>query len=78
MAAADGSDVFLADLGETLRANASTRYMESTESYLAFLDDVLTSVASEVRRRNGLPPGPAGSPEHVRSDAEDRAEPDRE
>jgi hypothetical protein len=55
IAAADGPDEFLAVLGETLRANASTKYMESPESYLAFLDEVLTSVAREVRRRNGVP-----------------------
>lgn len=55
IAAAGGTDEFLAGLGENVRVNASTKYMESTESYLAFLDEVLTSVAQEVRRRNGLP-----------------------
>lgn len=57
--AAEGTDVFLAHLGESIAAKGSSSYLESTESYLAFLDDTLESVAREVRRRNGLPPAQA-------------------
>ena len=56
IASADSGDSFLTRLGENISANGSTRYLESAESYLAFLDEVLGSVAAEVRRRNGLPP----------------------
>ena len=55
LAARDGASPFLAGLGENIGANGSARYLESAESYLAFLDEVLTSVAEEVRRRNDLP-----------------------
>jgi len=56
IASADSGDSFLTSLGENIGANGSTRYLESAEHYLAFLDEVLGSVAEEVRRRNGLPP----------------------
>jgi hypothetical protein len=56
IATANAADPFLSDLGEVLRTNASTKYMESTESYLAFLDEILASVAGEIRRRTGLEP----------------------
>lgn len=54
IATADAADPFLSDLGEVLLTHASTKYMESTESYLAFLDEILASVAREIRRRTGL------------------------
>lgn len=58
IAATADDDQFLAELGERVGAAAGTRYMESTESYVAFLDGVLGEVAREVRRRNGLDPAP--------------------
>lgn len=47
-------DAFLARLGKTIGASGTQRYLESADSYLAFLDEVLTTVAEEVRKRNGL------------------------
>jgi Family of unknown function (DUF6092) len=56
IATANAGNPFLSELGEVISKNASTKYMESTESYLAFLDEILASVAREIRRRNGLEP----------------------
>jgi hypothetical protein len=56
IAAEDGSDEFLRDLSARIREGATTTYLQSEEQYLAFLDDVLRTVAGEVRRRNGLDP----------------------
>jgi hypothetical protein len=48
------SDEFLRALSAEIRAGATTSYLESSERYLAFLDRVLSSVATEVRHRNEL------------------------
>jgi hypothetical protein len=48
------SDDFVASLGEQIRAEGTTSYLDSAESYVAFLDRMLTEVAGEIRRRNGL------------------------
>lgn len=50
-------DRFLAELGEEIVRDCSTRYLGSVETYLDFLDQQLETVAREVRRRNDLPTG---------------------
>jgi Family of unknown function (DUF6092) len=49
-----GGDGFLRDLSDRVRSEGTTRYLESAESYTAFLDETLTAVAEEIRRRDGL------------------------
>jgi hypothetical protein len=45
-------DEFVTELGALIRTGADASYLESRESYLAFLDRVLARVAREVQRRN--------------------------
>ena len=54
-------DRFLAELGDSIVRDCSTRYLGSVETYLDFLDEQLGCVAREVRRRNDLPTGPRQS-----------------
>jgi hypothetical protein len=65
----DGGDgprgEFMRELATRIRAESTPTYLHSPEDYLAFLDGVLRSVATEVRRRDGLPVatnGQAGDP----------------
>ncbi len=56
LAADHESDEFLRAVGGDIRGGATTSYLRSADEYVAFLDGVLASVATEVRRRNGLDP----------------------
>jgi hypothetical protein len=58
LATEQGADDFVARLGEQIRAEGTASYLESAETYIAFLDRVLSEVAGEIRRRNGLEPSP--------------------
>ncbi len=48
---------FLRELEATIAQDSSAAYFASPEAYVAYLDRVVVAVATEVRRRNGLPVG---------------------
>jgi hypothetical protein len=48
---------FLRELAAAIEAESSAAYFASDQAYVAYLDRVVTEVATEVRRRNGLPTG---------------------
>jgi hypothetical protein len=48
-------DDFLAELGRRLKDEGSEAYLDSSERYVAFLDEILARVATEGGRRSGLP-----------------------
>ncbi len=54
LSAAGRTDAFVARVGERIRSEAANQYMQSTDGYLGFLDDVLRATSREVLRRNGL------------------------
>jgi hypothetical protein len=54
LAAEHVDDPFLAELGRLVQADGAAAYMDSAETYVAFLDDTLVKVAAEASRRSGL------------------------
>ena len=54
LAAEHVDDPFLVDLGRLVKTDGPAAYMDSAETYVAFLDHTLVAVAAEASRRSGL------------------------
>jgi hypothetical protein len=48
------TDVFLKEIIEFVENRKTTSFLESKESYIKFLDQVLSRFAKEIKKRNGL------------------------
>jgi hypothetical protein len=48
------SDLFLKEISEFARKEKTQRFLESKESYVKFLDELLTRFAKEIKKRNGI------------------------
>jgi hypothetical protein len=48
------ADPFLKEIAEYAREEKTKRFLESKESYVRFLDELLTRFAKEIKKRNGI------------------------
>ena len=48
------TDPFLKEIVEFVDKEKTKRFLESKESYVRFLDELLTRFAKEIKKRNGL------------------------
>jgi Family of unknown function (DUF6092) len=48
------ADPFLREITNFVKEEKTKRFLESKESYVKFLDEVLTRFAREIKKRNGI------------------------